>query len=134
MFQNFFIPGFTKIQLTIEEMKKSTVSFYLTGSRFFGGANENSDYDFFASESAVKFLESLGFVKIPNSGYNDDSTIAVYRLADKSGQIDIQIVDNCHKKNLAQIILRDLKVFNSEMSKSERTHKWDVVLRGLNAK
>jgi hypothetical protein len=77
-------------------------TFYLTGSRFFGGDRLDSDWDFFTkSEISTKYkLKNLGFKEIDcevmkDLGYDGDqfSTIMEYKAID--GIIQIQLVENC---------------------------------------
>ena len=51
----------------LDQMRASNWDFYLTGSRFFGNSNLESDWDFFTEDNGkvVDFLWDLGFTIIP---------------------------------------------------------------------
>ena len=86
-------------------------SFYLTGSRFFGWANANSDIDFYTENSpeVKKILKDMGFEELPG-GYEtrsnylkDNQTLSVMRH--RTAKIDVQIVYDVEVKTEAQRIL-----------------------------
>ena len=86
--------------------------FFLTGSRYFGGSTEKSDYDFFAqhSDELMKALEQTGFHIL--STYFGDSTgkllgrdpdiveVARYQGESLRGpfSIDVQLVHNFERR------------------------------------
>lgn len=98
----------TKIHEVITQMNKSEFDFYLTGSRFFGGAQADSDWDFFAeySNEIVSFLLNIGFRYKPTNNYFDRQTIEVLEFG---REIDVQLVNNATIKNTAQEIMRATK-------------------------
>jgi hypothetical protein len=84
---------------------------YLTGSRFFGYAQNHSDYDFFAaySEELSLKLKSLEFKKISGTSYKDLVCVEVLRAFDYNGiQIDIQLVSNVNQKDKIQKLFKEI--------------------------
>jgi hypothetical protein len=84
-------------------LRISSFEFQLTGSRFFGTSNSNSDFDFFTEDPAgavADYLESEGFKlqKAPLPLYQDGFTSYVYR----KGRVDVQIVNNAELKTFIQ--------------------------------
>ena len=89
----------------LQRINKYRASFWLTGSRFFGGASFRSDYDFFAQDSVEKrsFLTDLGFVVLNEGEYAEDSNNAiVYRAFVKPNKVDVQLVKSFSLKLKAQ--------------------------------
>ncbi len=92
-------------------------TFYLTGSRFFGGWKSNSDWDFFAqySPEICKWLIDNRFTLLcdPRTKYNDDECVKVYRYQ-KFGQspsiptfqIDVQLVKDAGLKLQIQNMMK----------------------------
>ncbi len=81
------------------------ISFYLTGSRIFGGVRDDSDYDFFTQESALTklWLERNGFKRTEWTHYGTDVAVTdVYIYDDVEVQIHVQLVTNTIKKLAAQ--------------------------------
>jgi len=107
----------------LEEIKRSPIAFYLTGSRFFGTEHQNSDFDFFVSESAPGLGDFLGrfFVRADNetdkwspSVYVGDPTIATIWTnanwpTNPNDRIHIQVIKHqlFHIKEAAQKIIKD---------------------------
>lgn len=83
------------------------VDFYLTGSRYFGGYTDTSDYDYFTedTQSTAKLLEEHGFRKLGFTDYKDELTSSVYRVEIDGKRIDIQLVKDVRLKIRAQQIL-----------------------------
>ena len=89
-----------------DAMAHSQISFYLTGSRFFGNAKSHSDWDYFTEDnySTKEFLESLGFDLQHISRYTNDKTIIdVYHHAGEN--IHVQFVKDVWVKSFAQEVL-----------------------------
>lgn len=87
--------------LTLHHMAQR---FYLTGSRFFGGWDEDADWDFFThyTPDIENKLQMLGYkVSLTNDGYTDVGTVMVYQL----NNIHIQLVYNPYHKMRAQKLL-----------------------------
>lgn len=53
----------------LENIKNSPNQYYLTGSRFFGGSTDTSDWDFFVQESpeVLAELKKWGLLKLPKN-------------------------------------------------------------------
>lgn len=107
------------VQEVLHGLALSGHVFHLTGSRYFGLANEKSDYDFFVQgqPGLMDDLRAMGFLEIPvreTADYGDAQTIAVFRknaqtcgstLVFHDYQFDIQIVRDENVKIIAQRIL-----------------------------
>jgi len=132
-----------KIQNILHQMHShAKFNFILTGSRFFGHANINSDYDFFVQShksdsdyindysqyELVDFLTKLGFYKHIESSYLDNNTGDVYRyVPDKCSPIwiDVQIV---YDAELKEKIQNKLKYYGWIMPKDKlsRILMWNL--------
>ena len=117
-----------------QQLMTSPYEFYLTGSRFFGTAKPNSDWDFFVqqenSEALESFLKKLGFVQALFTSYKDMLVDKVYRNMQE--KIDIQIVKSAKTKLAVQEYIYSLgknvgfaRAFHA-MTKYEKTHVWDM--------
>ena len=104
----------------IEFLYDSNASWTLTGSRAFGGARENSDWDFFAdySPGLALELEDYGFQR--SRAYQGDQDIdVVYRL----GSIDLQLVRDAKLKlKLQEQIKRTVSL--ETLSHAQRKEIW----------
>lgn len=103
--------------------------YYVTGSRFFGNARADSDFDYFTQNTfdTRMWLKRNGFRKLPEgaSYYNCDINLAqVYR----KGNVDIQLVKDVSKKLKAQEILKANGVLNN-LDKSARRAAWNDTYR-----
>ena len=90
--------------------EQSQFEFFLTGSRFFGGADLDSDYDFFVakSDSLESWLRELGFVTDQDVAYTDDPTFStVLILNTVEGVIQVQLIEENQlaRKELVQRLL-----------------------------
>jgi len=111
-------------QLILNQMEQSEFYFHLTGSRFFGTNNYDSDYDFFAQQDKCLdiFLENLGFEQQINPKYRDCSICTVWQLHD----IHVQLVKNASQKERLQQKLKELNIFRwAGSSKEGRKRIWD---------
>lgn len=114
------------------EMQTPQFVFHLTGSQFFGNARADSDYDFLVQDSLEvrEFLQSLGFKKLYNSGYDDSSIVAVFHYHGvNEPSVDVQCVENLEVKLKAQGIIRDCYGSDLPKERSERCKLWNLVLR-----
>jgi len=114
------------VKSIILELEKAPFDFHLTGSRFFGGALPNSDWDFFAenNDSIIVFLRELGF-KVLTEGYKDDPQVAVvYRHNDG---IDVQLTDHIVLKKDAQKYIYQSGVLRRRVSKHAARLVWQFV-------
>jgi len=115
-----------------EELKNSPFEFYLTGSRFFGGEHEKSDWDFFVQDNGQvrAFLISLGFEiqnRIGIDPITDEYNYSSMNALAVMPNFHIQLVKDAHHKNEAQKFLR----VNSHLwaiPKGSRKFLWDMAL------
>ena len=111
----------SEITKTIREMEDSSIVFYLTGSRFFGSSNDNSDYDFFIQKDTKdkdyvselenfqnELLLSLGFRIEAYAEYSSDDSQIVDVWIHETLPIHIQVVSNAALKDIAQKHLYDI--------------------------
>lgn len=143
-----------KTEQILEMIEKSPNEYYLTGSRFFGGATEKSDYDFFVQESPEVFqeLNSWGLIdlskqKNTGSDYFDQMCVSVwggFQHLNQEKQIDIryqtngaipkyadhlvhiQVVKNAEMKNNIQNLLFKSGLLLTIKDKRMRKRLWDV--------
>jgi predicted nucleotidyltransferase len=111
-----------------------TPDMILTGSRFFGNANEDSDYDFYKeySKEAEEDLIKKGFWLLPTVEgpyISDGITTVVYRYKTDEFQMDVQLVVDIHLKNTAQELLHDL--FPRGIPKWKSRQVWKATIRAL---
>ena len=93
----------------LNKLRMSSHKFFLTGSRFFGNVHEGSDWDFFAQDSQELriFVRDLGLHHDSEAEeYFDSQCVKVYRNFNE--RIDIQLVRDCKRKELAQEMIRYL--------------------------
>jgi len=107
----------------VEEVRRSPIDFRLTGSRFFDTCHQNSDWDFFVSESEPGLGDFLGrfFVREDNekerwspSIYIGDPTISTIWTnanwpANPNERVHVQVIKRelFHIKAAAQRIIKD---------------------------
>lgn len=113
----------------------SKYKFFLTGSHFFGGITDKSDFDFFVQEGSDVLGMDIEFWLVNHQGYenilkrhiyNDMETVAVYRKKGEWGQIDIQIVKDADTKYKAQRLIKHKMMWLYEkLSKEKRNRLWD---------
>lgn len=106
-------------------MEESTIEFYLTGSRIFGGQKVNSDWDFFTLyvPETQKFLDMHGFHFV-SKGYKDELCAAVYQNI--YDNIHVQLVGDVLWKDLAQTyILTYLHDVYLQLPKDKRRLLWN---------
>lgn len=94
----------------LKSMEESQFEFFLTGSRYFGGIHEGSDYDFFVNENSgvEEWLLQHEFKLDLDSMYNGDPTfVKVYSLNLNEGSIQVQLIkhDQFAKKQIVQRLL-----------------------------
>lgn len=111
MLQNFVLP----MPFIIREMEKSDFSFFLTGSRFWGNAHPNSDWDFFTDDTPEvrHWLLEHGFVKYKaTTAYTSDGQCnAVFvhgNVIDGDNLVQVQVVKSSAIKNMIQTELHKL--------------------------
>ena len=121
------IYGFKKEDTIFNKLNNLDTTLYLTGSRFFGGATADSDYDFFTSNDLglKNTLKDLEFEKIDDAVYPDQDNICLMRYS-KDVQIDIQIIHHPVHKLFAQNDLIDVGM--RHIPKMYRPKIWDLSL------
>lgn len=99
----------------VKEMRNSEFTFYLTGSRFWGNYNYQSDWDFFTQDSPEvrTWLKKFNFVEYSNDTHysSDDQCLSVYNFKGSSEPFDhihIQVVADVEIKKIIQAILIEL--------------------------
>jgi hypothetical protein len=119
----------------LSKLEQSPFNFTLTGSRFFGGENDNSDYDFFVQKHENKqltdFLTSLGFTQTYRR-YSDSVTMSNW-VWNRKGQtqIHVQIVRDANLKRQAQTILAKSVNMRMITDKAIRAYIWNAVIMAL---
>jgi len=108
------------LPVTVEMILRSPHEFHLTGSRFFGGVHEKSDWDFFACYSQALRTELLdyGFVLNSDETYSGDTEVVevlsrncVDPATMKPVKVDVQLLRSLDKKIAVQQALA--KAFSS---------------------
>ena len=126
----------------VEWIKDSPKIFALTGSRYFGGANEDSDWDFFVEHdnNFYDFLLSQGFLDISRREvdivqgntnlYSDDSIVQVIEKVCIDGVVQIQLLQKgmFALKLAAQKFLYRTFVM-SAIPKDQRKAMWIVAMK-----
>lgn len=132
------VASVTLFQQILMELEKSKFQFYLTGSRYFGNAIPESDYDYFtdSGEEVRKFLLSMGFfVKEGAENYVDNITVEVMFWTDNENCIDVQLVSDAQRKYTAQVLLSSSPTLNGLISKRS-VHKivvWELAMACVKA-
>lgn len=112
-----------------EVIRDSPVSFYLTGSRFFGNATSTSDWDFMAEDSSEveTLLIQNGFTRVDVDNYSDFSITKVF--AHIQCNIHVQLIrkDYLRRKIAAQHFLTNFP-FSTDMDKILRGLIWNWAL------
>lgn len=103
------------LPVTVEMILKHSHSFYLTGSRFFGNANEKSDWDFFTlyDKEVRRELLDYGFERNTDETYSGDTEIVEVLSKDcfnpTTGtpvKVDVQLLKALTKKVAVQEALK----------------------------
>lgn len=113
-------------QLALAYLYGSQMIYQITGSRFFGNATEQSDYDFFTeySKEVATDLEANGF-KRDNSWYIGDPAL---QMLYKRGSVQIQLVNDAPKKEAIQKAIKHYAVhIYLGMSKRDRRKLWQML-------
>ena len=120
-------------RMAIDRIVGGSLEFYPTGSRFFGGARADSDWDFYCldSEQTRLYLGNLGFRSTSvdaKTGYDDITVVDVYRHCLGDTQIDVQL---CSEQGLllkqrVQKFLRKQYPIGLPGDKTTNRHIWHV--------
>ena len=124
------------VQTVLMTLSSLSESFYLTGSRFFGNASPNSDWDFFASDCMnAKQLENLGFKKISSEvmtdmGYDRSQFASIWEFEAVDGVLQIQLIQNVlAKQHVQNLIFTEYKEQFNAMPKERRKQLWSLLLK-----
>lgn len=122
-------------------LNQSSFTFYLTGSRFFGGNSSTSDHDFYVDGSKdyvnlETFLRSIGFYLDfeTEDSYTDDLIMAVFKHPEG---VHVQIVRDIEAKTDVQNTLGASDVhylgakftFGHAFTKDIRKYIWQVAVK-----
>ena len=102
------VTGLSQENSIQEDMEGSPFTFYLTGSRYFGTENFNSDTDYFTSDNSGirEWLVNKGFHKNTVSRYVDMLTTEVW--SNFALPVDVQICKDVEKKVNIQAVMKAL--------------------------
>lgn len=120
-------------QMMITDFNNSEFLFYLTGSRYFGTAQPESDYDFFVQydTKVCEFLAHRGFSSKYNSPthYRDSELVAV--VHNNGLNIDVQMVKDAVLKNSIQEMISKrqdmLLMLSKQLPKIYHSAFWDLM-------
>ena len=120
------------VEAILLSLQYHNYSFYLTGSRFFGGHIPfNSDCDLFVqgSREVMDFLRSLGFYLVDTAYDKDDQTVNVMRYHKQGNPtVDVQLVKNVDVKERAQKAIQEKYLQQYlKMDKMSRRDLWNVL-------
>lgn len=105
--------------------------FYLTGSRFWGNAKEDSDWDFYTlnTPDVQRYLEKICEFKLAQAAeYGEDTTITrVYEKGVGADKIQVQLVTNVEHKTAVQYLLKELYP-DGFASKEQAKAAWKLAL------
>lgn len=95
----------------VMELLAEPTKFYLTGSRYFGTATPESDWDFFTQHdvTTAKWLEANGWHVESESYAQDPIMVAVYRKGITHVQLVGDVRVKSHLQNRLKWIFRELK-------------------------
>ena len=131
-------PALPPIVATLFELEFSEFNFYLTGSRFFGGISNTSDWDFVTenNDKIENYLVSIGFKENVNLNYLDPMTEKVYTKyfcgcennhASECLKIDIQICNDIFTKIKIRDILKNNFTDGIPGDKYDKSRIWGLV-------
>lgn len=122
----------------LDELYFSAFEFHLTGSRFFGNHNQNSDYDFIVPEDdkMEQFLMNLGFKPSKSGRYLDHQTSLLYHHSgdeDSKNGYHVQVTKNVNLKlRVRDFIKQHLIELHNYLPKNHRKLLWNALLAALN--
>lgn len=112
-------------------MDHDSFTFYLTGSRYFGNAQPQSDWDFFCqySSEVTDWLRENGFQEhYTDPGYKDSELVCLMR--NNAVKMDIQLVKDAELKWKVQQLLMtraDFRRMLLTMGKQYHSALWDMM-------
>lgn len=116
--------------LVLALLSTSKFEFLITGSHFFGTADEESDIDFYVQDSTNvrEFLFSIGFLFHGPASYKDSDVCEVMRHDE--AQIDVQLsTDANHRGRVFQFVRKNK--MSIPVNKEEATLFWNYLFRSL---
>lgn len=135
-FMQNLVPKVNNVQSILYQMQAMQSTFYLTGSRYFGNFNKDSDWDFFTQDNpgVIDSLKSLGFTEISSDATTDTrydreqfKTILEFNAVD--GDVQIQFIKNVFSKIYVQNhIFKEYKTEFNSMDKIARSKLWALLL------
>jgi len=126
----------------INTLIDSSLNFYPTGSRYFGGVTKDSDWDFFVEDSGQVrgFLDDLGFTPNDSETYDDSTVVGVWSYYTNNSRdkgltkIDVQLVGESRisSKLMVQRLLKD-HFGNIGLPGDKQTQRdiWKLMFRSL---
>lgn len=100
---------------------------WLTGSRYFGGNRDHSDYDFFMEDSPEtrRMLLGEGFNQVKTIGRCGPNTNAIFRR----DNIDVGLVENLQRKQWEQKVLSTTpgRLLMRSLPKHARIFVWNII-------
>lgn len=136
------MPEENKQKTILDILRDSPIQFVLTGSRFFGTARPDSDWDFYTKDDnqTSAFLRNNGFVAVSKGSYADDPNCArVFLWRDKNfnwveniqekdvhPDVHVQLVANIQLKNDIQNALKKTNIFSTPCTKSFARDIWKL--------
>jgi predicted nucleotidyltransferase len=128
---------YMSFEWVIHQMEYSGHVFYLTGSRAFGGARIDSDWDYFTenTDEVVSLLKQLNFVEISNMvEYHRDNQISrVFELVTQDAKhIQVQLVRDVIAKNEIQdtLLNGEMREVLLNTPKDQRSIIWNLAYDG----
>lgn len=111
----------------IRFMEQSKYQFYLTGSQYFGGANENSDWDFFAQYSVELEQELVKEEFERHSAYKSHIDVSVVY---KKSSVHIQLIGDIGEKRRIQEIIKS-QVPMAALNHNQRKMMWHLAYKAF---
>lgn len=112
----------------LDQLQNSVITFYLTGSRYFGiNEDETADYDFFVQEgvNVEEELRRFGFVKLAGNlnvvKYTDYNTASVYFHS--LANIHVQVSKNAILKHITQQLIMKNLILRVELKEARKNDK-----------
>jgi hypothetical protein len=123
--------GMIHISPLMEFLNDDRYAFHLTGSRYFGCMNRDSDWDFFIQipssekdrEDLYKFLTSAGFICVSHEPHYIDVNCLALFLHPKA-HTHVQIVESAGIKLISQEIFKALGITKPEIEQWSQLYNY----------
>lgn len=115
------------VETTRALWRPTEIDFYLTGSRYFGCARPDSDWDFMVQDSPEvrEFLKGLGFVQRVAPQYASNLTTEVWEVQDGHVTIQVQLSQDVQKKRAVRDFLATaMSEQHRKANREERMWLW----------